>query len=134
MPPCISATLRHSVSPMPRPLSAAAPAPSSCAKRSKMRSSASGAMPQPLSDTTLTTSPSSTRTCRRMSPPLSVYFAALDSRFLQQLHEACIVADELHRIVGHVQREVVLACLHQRACGLGAAQRHVAEADAAPEH
>ena len=46
-----------------------------------MRSSASGAMPQPLSDTTLTTSPSSTRTCRRMSPPLSVYFAALDSRF-----------------------------------------------------
>ena len=54
----------------------------------------------------------------------------IGQQVLQQLHEACIVADELHRIVGHVQREVVLACLHQRACGLGAAQRHVAEADA----
>ena len=57
---------------MPSPPSFGARVAASCTKRSKMRSSASGAMPTPVSLTVVTTAVSSWRTASAISPPSGV--------------------------------------------------------------
>ncbi len=64
---------------MPRP-PARSSVPRSCVNMSKTAGSDSGAMPMPLSLTSMTTSSPSSAASSRMRPFGSVYFAALVSR------------------------------------------------------
>ena len=80
LPPCISASERAMVRPMPSPPSERARERSPWAKSSNIFGILSGAIPMPVSRTLMTRSPSSVLAVSEIFPPLSVNLAAFVSK------------------------------------------------------
>src|ERR1700751_3044778 len=76
-PPCNWMSCFTTVSPIPRPPSERSRVRRLCTKRSNTVGSKSGAIPLPLSRTAMVTSPFDSSTSTSISPPRSVYLAAL---------------------------------------------------------
>ena len=107
--------------------SARSPVPRSCVNMSNTAGSDSGAMPMPLSLTSITTSSPSSAASSRMRPCGSVYLAALVSRLATTCDDAQRIGLHQDRRLRHDDLELVVARVDQRARGLDGRLDHLAQ-------